>query len=112
MFLEHAPERQEAEALALRIADRADQTNWFNKEPHDTKYGITPLQLCPSPDAIARAAFSDGLLDAHLDALADRQQEDGGWPISWTAPSDGATLEWRGRVTIDALCCLRAYGRI
>ncbi len=57
-------------------------------------------------------SFANDLTEAHLDALAARQQDDGGWPISWTAPSPASEFEWRGRWTLEALLCLRAYGRI
>jgi hypothetical protein len=89
-----------------------DRLGWYIGDARSTVYGVTPLHLCPSPDAIARAAFADDLIEAHLDALASRQQDDGGWPITWNAPSPAAELEWRGRLTWEALSRLRAYGRI
>jgi len=86
---------------------------WFLKCPDRTRYDVTPLILCPTPEAIARSAFSDEIIDAHLDELAAQQQQhDGGWPITWEAPGAGAAIEWRGRFTLDALITLRAYGRI
>jgi hypothetical protein len=54
--------------------------------------------------------FDEALLRRHLGALADAQEEDGGWPISWQAISPGVELEWRGAVTIKALRTLEAYG--
>ena len=42
-------------------------------------------------------------------ALDDAQHEDGVWPIKWQAISPGVELEWRGRVTNDALLPLQAY---
>lgn len=111
-FLQHAADRNRARELALRVAHEADQTKWFLKLPDATRYGVTPLNLCPTPDAIARAAFSDEVIGAHLDELAAQQQDDGGWPIAWEAPGTGAAIEWRGRFTLDALITLRAYGRI
>ena len=94
------------------MAREADETRWFLKYPDRTRYGVTPLILCPTPEAIARSAFSDEIIDAHLDELAAQQQHDGGWPITWEAPGAGAAIEWRGRFTLDALITLRAYGRI
>jgi hypothetical protein len=111
-FLEYAPDRDRAREVALRVAREADETRWFLKFPGRTRYGVTPLNLCPTPDAVARAAFSDEIVNAHLDALAELQQDDGGWPITWEAPGAGAAIEWRGRFTLDALITLRAYGRI
>jgi len=111
-FYEYAPDRKRAKIAAVKIARAADQTRWFVKDPSSTDYGVTPLQLCPRPDAIARPAFADDLIEAHLASLAARQQDDGGWPITWAAPSPAAELEWRGFLTFEALKCLRAWSRI
>jgi hypothetical protein len=111
-FLEQVPDRDRAREVALRVAREADHTKSFLKYPDPNRYRVTPLNLCPTADAIARAAFSDEIIDAHLDALTAQQQDDGGWPITWEAPGPGAAIEWRGRFTLDALITLRAYGRI
>ena len=111
-FLEHAPDRSRAQKVAIRIAGNCDRAKWYLKDAAFPDYGVTPIQLCPRPDSIVRAAFADGLIQAHLDRLASLQQSDGGWPITWQAPGPGAALEWRGTVTLEALISLRAYGRI
>jgi hypothetical protein len=111
-FLEHAHDRDRAREVALRVAREADETRWFLKYPERARYGVTPLNLCPTPDAIARVAFGNEIIDAHLDELGAQQQDDGGWPITWEPPGAGAAIEWRGRFTLDALTTLRAYGRI
>ena len=98
-------------ALRKRTAQAIPQAAWFRRDPHSTEYGLTPLQLAPTP-ARARMLFSESELAAHLDALAAAQCEDGGWPISWDPPGAAARLEWRGRWTVEALATLRAYGRI
>ncbi len=108
-FLDYALDRPRARELAIRIARQAEHARWFILKPGSSDYGLTPLHLCPHPDAIARPAFPDDLINAHLDDLATRQQDDGGWPITWTAPSVGAEMEWRGRWTLEALTCLRAW---
>ena len=112
VFLEHAPERARAEALALAVAGQAAKASFYRGDPASESYGVTPLQLCPTPSARGRGAFDDALLGAHLDALAAAQQEDGGWPISFAPPSPAAVHEWRGRWTLEALAALRAYGRL
>jgi hypothetical protein len=112
VFLEHAPERPRAAALAHAVAGAAEKAAWYLADPAAESYGVTPLHLCPTPDAIARSAFPDALLEAHLDALAARQQPDGGWPIAFEPPGPGAACEWRGRWTLDALGVLRAWHRI
>jgi hypothetical protein len=111
-FLEYAPERDRARELAIRLCTDAPRSKWFLERAGTSDYGVTPLGLCPSPTSIGRAVFSYDLIAAHLDDLASRQQPDGGWPITWQAPGDGAAIEWRGRLTLEALLCLRAYGRI
>ena len=111
-FFDYAPDRPRARELAVQIARQAEHARWFLLKPGSPDYGLTPLHLCPRPDAIARPAFPDDLLSAHLDDLAARQQDDGGWPITWTAPSAGAEMEWRGRWTLEALTCLRAWDRV
>ncbi len=111
-FLEHAGDRDRATRLAITVAGQADKATWYLREPGGTSYGLTPLHLCPAPTCIARPAFPDALIDRHLDALADSQQADGGWPIHFTPPGPGAGLEWRGRWTLDALETLHAYGRL
>jgi len=111
-FLDYAPDRPRARELAIQIARNAEHARWFILKPGSSDYGLTPLHLCPRPDAIARPAFPDDLLNAHLDDLAARQQDDGGWPIAWTAPSAAAEMEWRGRWTLEALACLRGWDRI
>ncbi len=111
-FLECVPDRPGARELAIKLARAAEKTNWFQLHPDPSAYGLTPLHLCPRPDSIAAGAFAEELLNEHFDHLAALQEADGGWPITWEAPGPGAELEWRGRVTVDALITLRAYGRI
>ena len=111
-FLEYEHERARAREMAMRLATEAPRSKWFLEQAGTSDYGVTPLGLCPMPTAIGRPAFSNDLIAAHLDDLASRQQPDGGWPITWQAPGPGAAIEWRGRLTLDALLCLRAYGRI
>jgi hypothetical protein len=111
-FLEYAPGRARAGDLAIRLCIEAPRSKWFLERAGTSDYGVTPLGLCPTPTSIGGAAFSEDLIATHLDDLASRQQPDGGWPIAWQAPGDGAAIEWRGRLTVEALLCLHAYGRI
>lgn len=111
-FLRFAPDQERARALAPKVAGQAFGASYFNAEPGAASYGLTPLQLVPTPDAPGRSVFSDALINAHLDDLCAQQQDDGGWPITWTAPGPGAAMEWRGMMTLEALTTLRAHGRI
>ena len=56
--------------------------------------------------------FADAQIGAALDHLLRNQQPGGGWPITWEPPSEAATLEWRGVVTLQALGTLTSYGRV
>jgi hypothetical protein len=112
-FLNHAPDRRRAVAMAERVAEAIPDALFFKLSPgpvHD--YALTPLHLAPWPGAMGAGLFADELLQAHLDELESEQQDDGGWPLSWEPPGPGAVYEWRGRVTLEALLTLRAYARL
>jgi hypothetical protein len=94
-----------------RLASAIPAARWFKSDPASTDYGVTPLQMAPSPQ-FARKVFNEDLLDAHLDALEAEQQPDGGWELAWEPPSDASRLEWRGVRTVEAVRLLRAYGRL
>ena len=81
-------------------------------DPATPGYVKSPLEFAPRPDSIARRLFDDATIDAHLDALAENQQDDGGWPITWEPPSEAAVREWRGFVTLRCLQVLDDYGRL
>lgn len=100
------------ETLRERVLGQLADAEWFTLEVPVTTYTLTPLHFAPAPEAPARTFFADDVIEAHLDDLIARQQEDGGWPILWEAPGAAAVCEWRGRWTLDALLALRAYGRI
>ena len=112
VFLEHAPERDRADAIAGNVRDQLATASWFRLDPDEPGYGLSPLSIAPAADSRWRVLFSEDVLNAHLDRLQRNQQPDGGWPISWEPPGDAARLEWRGAVTLDALRTLVSYGRI
>lgn len=101
-----------AEVSAERLAAIVLERGVVALDPAAEGHVIGPLALAPRPDALARRAFADEVIDRHLDALATAQQDDGGWPITWQPPSPAAALEWRGWVTVSALRTLRAYRRV
>ena len=41
-----------------------------------------------------------------------RQQDNGGWPITWAVWTPAIEIEWSGLMTIAALKTLQAYGRL
>jgi hypothetical protein len=110
-FLGHVPDRQRAETVFAALADRI-RTELVALEPATPGYVKMPLEFAPHPDRLARRLFGDPTIDAHLDALAAKQQDDGGWPITWEPPSTAAINEWRGFVTIQSLDVLDNYGRL
>ncbi|GIG66732.1 hypothetical protein [Phytomonospora endophytica] len=110
IFCEHAPDV--APGRAETLLDHLRNQDMFHLDPETPGYGLSPLDIAPSPDSAWHEAFTDAQIGGHLDALAAGQQADGGWPITWTAPSEAALLEWRGVVTLNALRVLDAYGRL
>lgn len=109
-FLQHVTDRERAgrafDSLTGAILAEAAL------DPQAGGYVKKPLDWAPTPDSLCRTLFSDEVIAAHLDALEARQQEDGGWPISWPAVSPAGEQEWRGFVTVEALRTLQAYGRV
>jgi hypothetical protein len=71
-----------------------------------------PHDFAPRPGSLARGWFTDAEMDRSLRHLAGRQQDDGGWPVSWAQWSPTSTMEARPAVTLAALLTLRAYGRL
>lgn len=109
-FLEHHPDRARAGAAFKSVSKRV--LGAVAIDPGAEGYIWGPLDAAPTPQSLCRRLFADDLIAAHLDALIARQQPDGGWAITWPAPSPAAEREWRGAATIAALKALRAYGRI
>lgn len=110
-FLEHAPDRERAEAEMQRLA-RTALEHHVERNPHATGYVHKVLAFTPAPSSWCRRTFSDALVEAHLDALVADQGDDGGWSITWPPVSPGCELEYRGIVTLNALRTLHAYGRL
>jgi len=112
-FLEHTPvNREQAPAELERIRSLVARPGIVALDPNAEGYVKFPLDWAPRPDSFLRPLFDDATLQLHLDALAGKQQPDGGWPINWEALSPAAEAEWRGWVTIDALLKLKAYEKI
>jgi hypothetical protein len=95
-----------------KIRDWLPKLSWYRADAADPSYGVTPLHIAPTPDSFWRPLFDDTQLEAHLDRLIADQQPDGGWTLTWEPPSQAATLEYRGIVTISALRTLKAYNHL
>jgi hypothetical protein len=111
-FLEHAPDRTRAEEALHRTGDRILDKGLVALDPYDAGYVKKPLDWATCPQKFARNLFSEEVIEAHLDALLERQAEDGGWPIAWESVSAVSGMEWRGLATIQAMNTLRSYGRL
>ena len=109
-FLEHVPDRARAQSAFNALVGRIDEL--VALDPEAGGYVKTPLDFAPRPDTLARALFDDATIELHLDALEAKQQDDGGWPITWEPPSVAAVNEWRGYVTLRALDVIDRYGRL
>ena len=108
-LVSHLPDREVAATLATKIAEALPEAEFFIADPVSEGYGLTPLHFAPGPGAPLRDFFDSDSIDAHLKALLARQEQDGGWPITWEAPGPAAVCEWRGRLTLAAISSLCAY---
>jgi hypothetical protein len=111
-FLDHVPDRSRAERGFEQAGPLLIKLNLITLDPDATGEVHSPLEFAPAPGCLARRLFDDATIDAHLDHLAQAQRDDGGWMFNWPSWSPAAESDWRGSITVDALCTLRAYGRL
>lgn len=109
LFLEHVADRERAERAFERISAQLMAGGHITYDPSASGYVFMPLEYAPSPQNMSRRLFDTTTIQRHLAALANKQQVDGGWPISWPAVSPACGLEYRGIVTLRALKTLKAY---
>jgi hypothetical protein len=109
---EYLPDRAQARRLSDAIASALPGARFFIAQAPVEGYGLTPLHFASHPDSPWRALFRKEQIEGHLDDLLARREADGGWPIAWEPPGPAAMAEWRGRVTLEAVRPLAAYGRI
>src|SRR5258706_6136490 len=109
-FLEHTPDRARAEYELQRVASRLTQPGVIELDPNAEGYIQKPPDWAPTPQSFCRRLFDDETMKKHLTALADRQQDDGGWPISWEAISPAVEIEWRGGDTFECLLSVSTVG--
>jgi hypothetical protein len=109
LFLEHVADRERAERAFERMGAQLLTGGHISYDPSASGYALMPLVYAPSPQNMAHRLFDRTTIQQHLTALANRQQMDGGWPISWPPVSPACELEYRGIVTINALKTLKAY---
>ncbi|GAA4230761.1 hypothetical protein GCM10022254_26350 [Actinomadura meridiana] len=107
-FLDHVPDRDRAEAAFIRVRDALAAA----LDPDAEGAHHTPLDFAPTPDGYGRRLFTADTIDAHLDALVDAQDDDGGWNVAFPIWTPITRPEWRGHITVERLRTLRAYGRL
>lgn len=111
-FLDHVPDDSRARAAIARLRSQIGPDGSVPVPGGTENERLTPLMLSERPGRRSRALFTDEQIEADLDALAQAQEEDGGWKFDWLAWSAGQSVEWRGAVTVRALATLAAHGRI
>ena len=111
-FLEHVPDRDRARAVVEALRPELPSMSWLHYDPTADGYGVSPLQLVPTPESEWRNLFPRDVIDGHLDAIEQTKADDGGWTIEWPTVGPAAVSEWRGRITLQHLLVLRAYGRV
>lgn len=112
VFLENAPDVARARQAFEAVGERILSKGLVCLDADDEGYVQKPLDFAPTPESWCRELFGTSVIEEHLDVFAARQQEDGGWAISWPPVSPACELEWRGFLTVNALLLLRAYGRL
>lgn len=121
-FLDHVPDRDRAEQEADRLGRIVREHRLVVLDPDRPEEAYQPPGYAPGevhhpydyarePASLARRWFSDEEMGRALDALAQAQEEDGGWPVNWLIWTPVTRFEWRACVTVEALRTLRAYGR-
>ena len=102
--------------LAARI--RAVAPVVVSRDPQRwSSYCTPPLKLAPSPHSLVADLILEEL-QSHLDYQIDHQAPQGTWEPTWSwgrlYPEvwEQARLEWRGKLTLDNLATLRAFGRV
>jgi hypothetical protein len=110
-FLDSVPDEDRARASLTRLAESVDPSSIALVGGAEGE-ALRPLDLSPRPGSRSRALVTERHIQAHLDALAEQQQDDGGWMFDWPAWSLAQTADWRGAVTIGALSALRDHGRL
>lgn len=117
LFLDHVPEAARADAALRRLGALMSEQGVVALDPsaaggEGAGEAFSPLGLAPDPGGRARALFDPAVVDAHLDALVDGQDEDGGWHVTWPSWSPATGPEWRAWATVANVALLRAHGRL
>ena len=93
VFLAHVPDRDRADAMAPAVLEHLARADHYRADPLEPAYGVSPLDIAPTPTSRWRSLFADDVIEGHLDRAERDQQPDGGWAITWEPPSVASTLE-------------------
>ena len=99
--------RPEAAALLERLGRHIPANGQVRVTSGAEDEMMRALDFAPAPDRPVRELFSQEVIAAELQRLADEQQDDGGWLVDFTNYSPAAALEWRGYMTVHAVSILR-----
>lgn len=111
-FLQHTPDKERARALWPVLDAWLRAPGSIERNPHAEGYVLKVLDWAPKRDDYVNKVVTDAERKAHLRALVDEQQGDGGWPINWESIGMTVEAEWRGNLTVNRLLTLRSYGVI
>jgi hypothetical protein len=111
-FLDGVDDAPRAEAAIERLRPRLGHDGTIPVPGGTANERLRPLALSPRPEGRSRRLFSADQITPDLDRLEAGQQDDGGWTFDWLAWTPAQELEWRGRVTLEALSLLLSHGRI
>jgi hypothetical protein len=112
-FLDVAHDRcPEADGLLARLGKFVPDNGLVPVDGGSEGETMRALDFASVPGSPASALLRPGVIEAELDRLAGRQQDDGGWTVDYASFSPAAALEWRGYVTVQAVSTLRRAGRV
>lgn len=104
--------RPEAETLLDRLAPFVPESGAVPVVGGVEGETLHCLDVSPTPDRPVRRLLSPEAVDRDLDRLENGQAADGGWSVDFASFSPAASLEWRGRATVEAVMVLGAHGRL
>jgi len=114
-FLQYTKSRDRAEKALNDLKEWILAEGVLCKDKSDEGWGLYgkphSLYYAPSPESILNPIFSSEMINADLNELINRQEDDGRWD-TWYGLSEGMKLEWAGIQTLWTLKTLKNYDRI
>ena len=114
-FLEHTKSHSKAEKTINDLKNWISNNGIISEDKTDEGWGLYGkphrLNYATSPDSILYSIFTKESLKSDMDALINKQKEDGRWD-TWYGISEGTKLEWAGIQTLSVLKTLKNYNRI